>query len=333
MLVPDAPEKAPEDTEKSEEDTPWTVKIVNRSPEDTDKSEKSVPWNAKIVLMVLLDAIDAGMKKRRKERDLSSWRPGENDFEALLSEAEGEELKAYWEAHKAKWATPLRLIEFDTAFECGELYGQNFGMERDQGTEKKFFRMGEGKDLGDKETFLELFKNGELLVPRRYRNMTPEEPTGLAALWEQVCAARAHLKAAGTWDDIVRETEEARKIEYGRAQEELEQVYMVGGMRRAFTELTSTAGDTPTERLITELLMTAVSRNSRQNVQAAGKKEISAGIQDLPSGRKLLVLQVKRSQIKLALGVALVVVVGLALAFGGGGGSQDSLERTLELLQ
>mmetsp|Transcript_47982 Transcript_47982/g.95754 ORF Transcript_47982/g.95754 Transcript_47982/m.95754 type:complete len:304 (-) Transcript_47982:474-1385(-) len=184
--------------------------------------------------------------------------------------ASDNEFLAYWRAHSAKWATPLRLLDVSAAWECGELDGMlPSGRPSRVSTATRFLTLGRA---------VELFENGELQVRRRFRNMTPVE---MAPRWDRVMATRARLQRVGTWDEIVRESDKARAYERALVRGEVEDteaspafsrvVAMAlspalkaaaiqraradGGLRFAFAELLETAGDSPPERWLTAVLL------------------------------------------------------------------------------
>ena len=258
------------------------------------------------------------------------------------------ELLAYWKAHSVKWSTPLRLLDVQAAWTCGELNGVlPSGAPSRVATSERMLSLGRA---------IELFDKDELQVRRRYRNLTPVE---LAPRWDRVMATRTRLQAAGTWDEIVRESDKARAYQRAMVRGEVEDadasplasrvVATVlspalkaaanqrsksdGGVSLAFAELLETAGDEPAERWLTAVLLA----------------EFEGEINDLPPAASSMAdappsfaQQEAERDVEQAntfgfvgVGAALLVVSAALLVGPGGdaGGDAESLQRTLDLMQ
>jgi len=259
--------------------------------------------------------------------------------------ASEEEFLAYWRAHSAKWQTPLQMLDVSAAWASGELDGIfPSGRQSRAATSERMLTLGRA---------VELFEKGELQVRRRFRKMTPEE---MAPRWDRVMATRARLRAAGTWSEIVRESDKARAYERALVRGEVEDdkaspaisrvVAMIlspalkaaaaqrsradGGMRLAFAELLEAAGDSPPERWLTAVLLAELESEvtKLESASPAPTKPSFAEQEDMRD--------VEQANLFGAVGVGAAVAIGLAQVFGrgiGGGGADDSLQRTLDLMQ
>ena len=261
--------------------------------------------------------------------------------------ASDNEFLAYWRAHSNKWAGPLRLLDVSAAWECGELDGiLPSGAPSRVASTERMLTLGRA---------VELFEADELQVRRRFRNMTPVE---MAPRWDRVMATRTRLQAAGTWDEIVRESDKARAYERALVRGEVEEadaspaiarvVATVlspalkaaasqrsradGGLRFAFAELLETAGDAPAERWLTAVLLAELESEVAELPRAVPPDATSPSFAEREAERD--VEQANRLGL---FGVGAAVSVALAQALiggvGGGGGGDDALQRTLDLMQ
>jgi hypothetical protein len=273
--------------------------------------------------------------------------------------ASDREFLAYWKAHGGKWKTPLRLLDVSTAYELGDLDGiLPSGAPSRVKSSERMLTLGRA---------VELFEKGELQVRKRFRSMTPVD---MAPRWDRVMATRARLRAAGTWADIVTDSDRARAYQRARVRGEVEDadaspavsrvVATVlspalkaaaaqrsradGGLSLALAELLETAGDTPAERWLTAVLLAELESEVAELVEAARRAEeeeengLGAGSRRRKAAPSFAEVEAQRdveqaNQLGLV-GVAAAVGIGLTLlSMAGGGGDDDALQRTLDLMQ
>jgi hypothetical protein len=260
------------------------------------------------------------------------------------------DLQHYWRTHSTKWETPLRLLDVTVAYKCGELNSiLPSGEPSRQPSSEPLLTIGRAVELHDK---------GEVQVRRRFRNLAPVEWN---PRWERAMATCTRLKMTGAWDDIVRESEKARKYESAIVRGEIEdpeaaqgrgivmsvgapalkaqaklKSHFDGGLRLAVAELLETAGETAEERLVTAVLLAEFKGEAEAMTFEARLKEAAASFAQKKAA--------KEQREKMARGIAVAgvgteVIVGvallvaLALAVSGWGGNDDSLQSTLDLLQ
>ena len=290
----------------------------------------------------------------------SSTRPhGPSRSTLILSEAADSdepvsesyiELVAYWKEHGSKWTRPLRLLDVQAAWTCGELDGLlPSGKPSRVATSERMLSLGRA---------VELFEKDELQVRRRFRNLTPVE---LAPRWDRAMATRTRLQAAGTWDEIVSESDKSRAYQRAMVRGDVEdadasplasrvvatvlspalkaaakqRARADGGVALALAELLETAGDAPAERWLTAVLLAefegeidalppASMPGAPSFAGAASFAEVEAQ-RDVEQANTFGLVGVGAA---LLLGVSLVVAAG-----GAGGGDADGLQRTLDLMQ
>lgn len=255
--------------------------------------------------------------------------------------ASDQEFLGYWRAHSTKWATPLRVLDVTAAWQTGELDGVlPSGVPSRVATSERMLSLSRAIELFDKE---------ELQVRRRFRNMTPVE---MAPRWDRVMATRARLQTAGTYDEIVRESDKARSFQRAQVRGEVEdadaspalsrvvatvlspalkaaakqRARADGGSSLAFASLLETAGDTPAERWLTAVLLAELEGevNELPPTAASGASPSFAqqeAQRDVEQANRLGVIGV---------GVAITVVLAQALV---GSFGDDSLQRSLDLMQ
>jgi hypothetical protein len=259
-----------------------------------------------------------------------------------------EEFLAYWSAHSNKWATPLQILDVYAAWECGELDGILPSGAPSRAATERMLTLNRA---------VELFEKDQLQVRRRFRNMTPVE---MASRWERVMATRTRLQNAGTWEDIVRESDSARAYERAIVRGEVEDADASpvlsrviatllspalkaaatqrsradGGMRLAFAELLETAGDEPSERWLTAVLLAELEGEVADLPPAASRAAASPSFAEQEAQRDV---EQANSFGLFGVGVAVIAVLaqalGGAVGGGGGGGGDDALQRTLNLMQ
>lgn len=268
------------------------------------------------------------------------------------------ELLAYWKKHSAKWETPLRMMDVSTAWEIGELDGLlPSGQPSRVATSERMLSLGRA---------MELFEKDELSVRRRFRSMTPVE---FAPRWDRVMATRARLQAAGTYDDILRESDKARAFQRAQVRGEVEdadaspavsrlvatilspalkaastqRARADGGMSLAFATLLETAGDTPAERWLTAVLLAELEAEIKELTSSSASAAKSSSDGATPPSFSQVEAQRDVDQANslgvIGIGVALVFVLAqFSLVSGGdglgsGGADSASLQRTLDLMQ
>ena len=235
----------------------------------------------------------------------------------------------YWEAFGAAWERPLRTLDVQAAWSCGELDGILPSGKPSRSSTDRLLTLARA---------LQLYESGDLPVRRRFRNHAASE---LAPRWERVVARRAAMQADGRWDEILREGEQYRQ----RINSPLGAASRAVSFRPesaecgAFAELLSTAGDDAEERWLTAALLADFEAevNSLPAAPApAPARSFSAGFKAREDER-----DEEKAQ---AFGVSGVVA---GLLFGGllnwyivgylgarpDGGVADGLERSLDLLQ
>ena len=270
-------------------------------------------------------------------RSATVWAAAEDADEALLS---------YWEAPSTTWTTALRIVDVQAAWTCGELDGVlPSGAPSRVATSERMLSLGRA---------IELFEKDEIQVRRRFRNLTAAE---LAPRWQRVMATRARLQAAGTWDEIVRESDKARAYQRAMVRGEVEDAdasplasrivatvlspalkaaagqrsKQDGGLSVAFAELLETAGDGPAERWLTAVLLAEfegevnelppVDRSAASSSPSFAEQEAKRDVEQANSFGVV------------GVGAALLVAVTqFAFLGGAGGGGDDSLQRTLDLM-
>ena len=241
----------------------------------------------------------------------------------------------YWEAFGAAWERPLRTLDVQAAWSCGELDGILPSGRPSRSSTGRLLTLARA---------LQLFESGDLPVRRRFRNHAASE---LAPRWERVVTRRAAMQTDGRWDEILREGEQYR-LRVIREQSSLLGVASraaAGGFRPesaergAFAELLSMAGDDAEERWLTAALLADFEAevNSLPAAPApASARSFSSGFAAREAERDIEEAQ--------AFGVSGVVA---GLLFGGllnwyivgylgarpDGGVADGLERSLDLLQ
>jgi hypothetical protein len=274
----------------------------------------------------------------------------ESECEQLA--AADEEFAAYWRAHKAKWETPMRLLDVNVAYRSGEL---NSILPNGQPS-----RVPSGEPLMTLGKAVELFDDGKVQVRRRFRNLQPVE---WVPRWDRAVATRARLQAMGNWEMIALESEKAREYENAMVRGEMEkaegssggirmsveaagrkasanfQNQVDGGIRLAFAELLETAGETPEERLLSAVLLAefkneaeALTFEARLKAAAARAAEAKAAGIDPELAQKVYTAK-KASNSRAMTLIGAAVFIGLALVAVGGVGSTDPLQSTLDLLQ
>ena len=235
----------------------------------------------------------------------------------------------YWEAFGVAWDLPLRTLDVQAAWSCGELDGILPSGKPSRSSTDRLLTLARA---------LQLYESGDLPVRRRFRNHAASE---LAPRWERVVARRAAMQADGRWDEILREGEQYRQ----RINSPLGAASRAVSFRPesaecgAFAELLSTAGDDAEERWLTATLLADFEAevNSLPPAPApAPARSFSAGFKAREDERDEEEAQ--------AFGVSGVVA---GLLFGGllnwyivgylgarpDGGVADGLERSLDLLQ
>ena len=203
---------------------------------------------------------------------------------------------------------------------------------------------------------IELFETEELQVRRRFRNMTPTE---MAPRWDRVMATRARLQAAGTWDDIVRESDKARAFERAKVRGDVEDADASpalsrfvttlvspalkaaatqrnradSGIRLAIAELLETAGDTPAERWLTAVLLAELEGEVAELPRAA-PDDAAAPPSFAQQEAQRDVAQANSFGL-IGVGAAVFLVFAQALLGGleDGSGGGDALQRTMDLMQ
>ena len=235
----------------------------------------------------------------------------------------------YWEAFGAAWERPLRTLDVQAAWSCGELDGILPSGKPSRSSTDRLLTLARA---------LQLYESGDLPVRRRFRNHAASE---LAPRWERVVARRAAMQADGRWDEILREGEQYRQrinSPLGAASRAVS-FRPESAERGAFAELLSTAGDDAEERWLTAALLADFEAevNSLPAAPApAPARSFSAGFKAREDER-----DEEKAQ---AFGVSGVVA---GLLFGGllnwyivgylgarpDGGLADGLERSLDLLQ
>ena len=113
----------------------------------------------------------------------------------------------YWEAYGAAWERPLRTLDVQAAWSCGELDGILPSGRASRTSTDRLLTLARA---------LQLFESGDLPVRRRFRNHAASE---LAPRWERVVARRAAMQAEGRWDEVLREGEQrlVRRAQPARA--------------------------------------------------------------------------------------------------------------------
>ena len=235
----------------------------------------------------------------------------------------------YWEAFGAAWDRPLRTLDVQAAWSCGELDGILPSGRPSRSSTDRLLTLARA---------LQLYESGDLPVRRRFRNHAASE---LAPRWERVVARRAAMQADGRWDEILREGEQYRQrinSPLGAASRAVS-FRPESAERGAFAELLSTAGDDAEERWLTAALLADFEAevNSLPAAPApAPARSFSSGFAAREAER-----DVEEAQ---GFGVSGVVA---GLLFGGllnwyivgylgarpDGGVADGLERSLDLLQ
>ena len=235
----------------------------------------------------------------------------------------------YWEVFGAAWERPLRTLDVQAAWSCGELDGILPSGKPSRSSTDRLLTLARA---------LQLYESGDLPVRRRFRNHAASE---LAPRWERVVARRAAMQADGRWDEILREGEQYRQrinSPLGAASRAVS-FRPESAERGAFAELLSTAGDDAEERWLTAALLADFEAevNSLPAAPApAPARSFSAGFKAREDER-----DEEKAQ---AFGVSGVVA---GLLFGGllnwyivgylgaqpDGGLADGLERSLDLLQ
>ena len=234
----------------------------------------------------------------------------------------------YWEAFGVAWERPLKTLDVQAAWSCGELDGILPSGRPSRSSTDRLLTFARA---------LQLYESGDLPVRRRFRNHAASE---LAPRWERVVARRAAMQADGRWNDILREGEQYRLRVIREQTSPLAGAFRPESAERgAFAELLSTAGDDAEERWLTAALLADFEAevNSLPAAPApAPARSFSSGFAAREAER-----DVEEAQ---AFGVSGVVA---GLLFGGllnwyivgylgarpDGGVADGLERSLDLLQ
>ena len=235
----------------------------------------------------------------------------------------------YWEAFGAAWERPLRTLDVQAAWSCGELDGILPSGKPSRSSTDRLLTLARA---------LQLYESGDLPVRRRFRNHAASE---LAPRWERVVARRAAMQADGRWDEILREGEQYRQ----RINSPLGAASRAVSFRPesaecgAFAELLSTAGDDAEERWLTAALLA----DFEAEVNSLPAAPAPAPVRSFSAGFKAREDERDEEEAQ-AFGVSGVVA---GLLFGGllnwyivgylgarpDGGVADGLERSLDLLQ
>lgn len=265
------------------------------------------------------------------------------------------ELLAYWSAHGAAWQAPLRKLDVRAAWSCGELDGVL--------PSGRASRVAGGERLLTLARALELFESDELQVRRRFRSMTAED---MAPRWSRVVDDRAALQASGRWEEVVVESDAARRFARARLEGSVEEAdaspalsrAMVtvlspalkaaarqrdkadGGLELSLARLMSDAGVDPAERWLTAKLLAEIDAEidslpaarpappSRWASGAAGGHPSSTGEAERDVGQAA-----SMGAFGVAAALAVLLLQMLARSGGGGGGAQSGLEATLDLMR
>ena len=255
----------------------------------------------------------------------------------LIGMAEGAKDGAlgYWEAYGAAWERPLRTLDVQAAWSCGELDGILPSGRASRTSTDRLLTLARA---------LQLFESGDLPVRRRFRNHAASE---LAPRWERVVARRAAMQAEGRWDEVLREGEQYRQRVIRQQTSPLGPLSraVAGGFRPeppergAFAELLSTAGDDAEERWLTAALLADFEAEVSSLPAAAAPapaRSYSAGFAAREAER-----DVEEARAFGASGVVAGLLLGgllnwYVVGYLGArpdGGVADGLERSLDLLQ
>eukprot|EP00908_Phaeocystis_cordata_P007874 Transcript_18546.p1 GENE.Transcript_18546~~Transcript_18546.p1 ORF type:complete len:272 (-),score=86.99 Transcript_18546:164-979(-) len=253
---------------------------------------------------------------------------------SLTMDAEQDAL-AYWEAYGAAWDRPLKTLDVQAAWNCGELDGILPSGRLSRASKERLLTLGRA---------LELFESDQLQVRRRFRNLkVPEE---LAPRWERVVARRTAMQADGRWDAVLNEGERYRQNVIREQASPLGVSRAVAGAligspvsaeRGAFAALLATAGIDAEERWLTAALLAdfeaevngleAAPRPARLSTSFAERE----AERDLEEARSFGVTGVLAGLLFGAL--TNWYIVGYLGGGEGGGGGADGLEKALDLLQ
>jgi len=256
------------------------------------------------------------------------------------------ELLAYWSAHGAAWQAPLRKLDVRAAWSCGELDGVL--------PSGRASRVAGGERLLTLARALELFESDELQVRRRFRSMTAED---MAPRWSRVVDDRAALQASGRWEEVVVESDAARRFARARLEGSVEEADASPALSRAVVTVLSPAlkaaarqrdkADGGLELSLARLMSDAGVDPAERWLTAKLLAEIDAEIDSLPAARPAppsstfaageAERDVGQAASMGAFGVAAALAVlllqMLARSGGGGGGAQSGLEATLDLMR
>lgn len=204
--------------------------------------------------------------------------------------ANEEEMLQYWQAHESKWITPLRMLDVSAAWGCGELDGI-----LPSGTPS---RIEKTERLLTLARAVELFNDGKVNVRRRYRNLQVDE---LRPRWVRVMATRNKLKADKSFEEVVDESDKARRFVRAQILGEVEdedaspvvsravatllspalkaaaaqRSRADGGRERAFADLCASAGDDAAERWLTAALLAEFEQEATTLPSASSRSEAS----------------------------------------------------------
>ena len=270
-----------------------------------------------------------------------------------------DDLDTYWQTHAAAWEQPLRLLDVQCAWNCGELDGIL--------PSGRPSRAAASERLLTLPRAIALFEEGELNVRRRYRNMQPAE---LRPRWERVAVRRAKLQADGVWDDVVNKSDEMRRSQRALVDGEVgadasplsrarasvlspilgaaerQRSRADGGVSSACLQLCTTAGRDAVERWLTAALLAdieaeIVAMPAARGDSGAVKQQTRSSFAEREAERDVEEAQAF-GVYGLIAGLVFGVTVNYLVVFGGGGDgagdglagtSAEGLQRTLELLQ
>ena len=270
-----------------------------------------------------------------------------------------DDLDTYWQTHAAAWEQPLRLLDVQAAWNCGELDGIL--------PSGRPSRAAANERLLTLPRAIALFEEGELNVRRRYRNMKAEE---LQPRWERVAGRRVKLQTDGVWDDIVSKSDEMRRsqralvdgeagadaspLSRARARvlspilgaAERQRSRADGGVSSACLELCTTAGRDAVERWLTAALLADVEAEIAAMPAANGDGDAVKQRSRSSFAEREAERDVEEAQAFGVYGVIAGLIFGATVnylvVFGGGGDgagdglvgtSAEGLQRTLDLLQ
>jgi hypothetical protein len=208
-----------------------------------------------------------------------------------------QEMLAYWQAHEAKWQTPLRMLDVCAAWGCGELDGVLPSGKASRTEIERFLTLARA---------LELFEEGKVDVRRRYRNLRVDE---LRPRWDRVVATRAKLRADNSWDKVIAESDKARRFDLAQVRGEVEdedaspaisravatllspalkaaasqRSRADGGVRRAYAELCEAAGEDAAERWLTAALLAELEQEAASLPSVSSRNEADGASSSSPS--------------------------------------------------